>query len=36
MNWKLAVIGAACLAFGAIEPSSAQHHHWGYSGEGAP
>jgi len=36
MNWKLAVIGAACLAFGAIEPSIAQHHHWGYSGEGAP
>lgn len=36
MNWRIALIAAAGLAFAAIEPAFAQHHHWGYSGEGAP
>ena len=36
MNWKIAAPVAACLTLGSIHPAMAQHHHWGYSGEGAP
>ncbi len=36
MNWNIAAAATACLALGAIQPAIAQHHHWGYSGEGAP
>ena len=35
MNWRIAVIAAACLTFTAMRPVSAQHA-WGYSGEGGP
>jgi carbonic anhydrase len=30
------ILAAAWLASSAIAPVLAQHHHWGYSGEGAP
>ena len=36
MNWKIAAPVLACLTFSSIHPAIAQHHHWGYSGEGAP
>ena len=29
MNWKVAAAAAACLAFTAMRPASAQHA-WGY------
>src|SRR6185436_1741974 len=36
MNSKIAAAALACLASSAMQPASAQHHHWSYSGEGAP
>ena len=36
MNWNIAAVTLACLASSAMTPASAQHHHWSYSGEGAP
>jgi carbonic anhydrase len=36
MNRKIAVLALASLTFSATKPAWAQHHHWSYSGEGAP
>jgi carbonic anhydrase len=36
MNRKIAAAATACLTLAAMNPALAQHHHWGYSGEGAP